>query len=95
MDEAPRGWAQELSQDDGEPVHLPTKKGVLVWVETCRKLMGEGPRNNAFPMVPGSPALGLELGREQPPQGAVNEEDDNGDPRLRLGLRGDWRRGRT
>lgn len=44
-------------------------------------------------LVPGAPALGLELGREQPPKGAVNQEDDNGDPRLRLGLwRGWWGR---
>lgn len=46
-------------------------------------------------MVPGAPALGLELGREQPPQGAVNKEDDNGDPRFWLRLRRGWRRGRT
>lgn len=95
MDEAPGGCTQELSQDDGEPVHLPTKKGVLGWVEACRKLRGEGPRSKALPVVPGAPALGLELGREQPPQGAVNEEDDNGDPRLWLGLWGGWRRGHT
>lgn len=35
-------------------------------------------------LVPGTPALSLELGGEQPPQGAVNQEDNNGDPRLRL-----------
>lgn len=75
------------------PVDLhicPLGKGVLGGVGTHR---GSGLRGLevALCLVPGAPALSLELGREKPSQGAVHQENDNGDPRLRLRLqRGRW-----
>lgn len=50
-------------------VIFPPKNGVLGWVEACRKLkrLGRGGPGITPSMVPGAPALGLELGREQPP----------------------------
>lgn len=71
----------------------PKRVGGLGWAEATGSSARGLASPTLHPPIPGAPALGLELGGEQPSQRAVDQEGDDGGPRLRLRLQGRRRGG--
>lgn len=73
------------------PAHLSTEERSTGWGASSQKTQGSWDWELLLCLVPGAPALSLELGGEKASQGSVHQENDYGNPRLRLRLqRGRW-----